>query len=321
MLTQSERMKDDPRWAELCERVARADTTVGDWERLQRRAPNRLDDPTDWDTAPYITYKRKDVRQENTRRLVLLAEGSVPIAQFSAENGSPEARSAKADDAYNLQNAVTLAVGARVMVNNNLSVQHGVTNGAFGVVVDIVYAPGSKPPDLPLCVLAQLDGWHGEEGVLDGMERVVPIAPFTAEWSTAGGRRLQRVQIPLCLAWSFTVHKSQGQSFDRAHINLGAEEGTLGHTLVALSRLRSEAGLMLDAITLERLRKSGEAGHEELRHELDRLCELVVTTARHVSRLPICSAKPRRRLSGREVGGNSSQRLRKAQVQASFTGY
>eukprot|EP00035_Acanthoeca_spectabilis_P017621 m.370059 g.370059 ORF g.370059 m.370059 type:complete len:121 (+) comp16680_c1_seq36:214-576(+) len=62
---------------------------------------------------------------------------------------------------FNLQNAVTLAVGARVMVNNNLSVQHGVTNGAFGVVVDIVYAPGSKPPDLPLCVLVGGRGFSG----------------------------------------------------------------------------------------------------------------------------------------------------------------
>lgn len=66
-------------------------------------------------------------------------------------------------------------------------------------------------------------------------------------------RRTSASQIPLCLAWSFTVHKSHGQSFDRAHNNLGPKEGTLGHTLVTLSRLRSETGLTGWCLTMQSL--------------------------------------------------------------------
>jgi ATP-dependent DNA helicase PIF1 len=50
-------------------------------------------------------------------------------------------------------------------------------------------------------------------------------------------------QIPLKLAWAFTVHKSQGQSFDSAHVIPGGGFFASGHAYVALSRCRTAAGL------------------------------------------------------------------------------
>jgi len=54
-------------------------------------------------------------------------------------------------------------------------------------------------------------------------------------------------QIPLRLAWAVTIHKSQGKTFDRVHVDLGRGAFASGQTYVALSRARS-----LDGITLAR---------------------------------------------------------------------
>ena len=46
-----------------------------------------------------------------------------------------------------------LKVGARVMLCTNLSTKHSLMDGALGTVIEIVYAPSIKPPDLPICVV------------------------------------------------------------------------------------------------------------------------------------------------------------------------
>ena len=52
-------------------------------------------------------------------------------------------------------------------------------------------------------------------------------------------------QIPLRLAWAVTVHKSQGQTYNEAQIDMGQGAFAPGQTYVALSRIRSLEGLYL----------------------------------------------------------------------------
>ena len=37
----------------------------------------------------------------------------------------------------------------------------GLVNGSLGEVVDIVYTPGCKPPELPLYVVVRFDNYSG----------------------------------------------------------------------------------------------------------------------------------------------------------------
>lgn len=52
-------------------------------------------------------------------------------------------------------------------------------------------------------------------------------------------------QLPIRPAWALTIHKAQGLTFDKVHIDFGRGTFAHGHTYVALSRCRSLNGLTI----------------------------------------------------------------------------
>lgn len=69
-------------------------------------------------------------------------------------------------------------------------------------------------------------------------------------------KRFQLSHNPLIVAWSVTIHKSQGLPLTRAVVNIGMRELAVGSTYVALSRVRNLSDLMFDpGFNYERLMK------------------------------------------------------------------
>jgi len=91
-----------------------------------------------------------------------------------------------------------ISVRARVMLTSNLRTDAGLVNGALRFVEFFLYNPRCSPPKLPTYVLVRFDNYIGIPW--DEVSRkIVPIIPI---------ERCTTKQLPMKLAWGFTIHKS-----------------------------------------------------------------------------------------------------------------
>ena len=153
--------------------------------------------------------------------------------------------------AFPVEVELTLKVGAQVMVKKNgadltddemgtpmrKKKESKVVNGTLGVVVDFIPMQNNKPE----AVRIRLD--NGEEVNIYRRywERKVK-EKVDNEWTERVLASFE--QMPLSLAWAISMHKSQGQSFEKVHID-PTKIFAAGQMYVALSRARSSAGVTL----------------------------------------------------------------------------
>ena len=125
-----------------------------------------------------------------------------------------------------LSTELRLKKGAFVMCLANLDVDGGICNGSQGVIDDFVAVGGKMIP-----VVRFVNG--------------VSMRIFPKVYQHGDYPRLGVQQLPLRLAWAFTIHKSQGITLDYAEMDLGSRVFECGQSYVGLSRVRSLEGLFL----------------------------------------------------------------------------
>jgi len=64
-----------------------------------------------------------------------------------------------------------------------------------------------------------------------------------------------RLQLPICLAWAITVHKSQELTLPKAKVDLGKKEFAAGLSFVAVSRVRALGDILFRPFSFERLER------------------------------------------------------------------
>ena len=221
-------------------RLRCGDLTMADYDLIASRGVHTCGD-AGFEDAPYLVATHDLEGAHNLERLVRLGQ---PVFRIQATHtGGKRARDTGDQDAGGMSKTTLLAKGARVMLRVNSWTEMGLTNGAIGEFVDLVAAETGQ---MPLAALVRFPSYSGP-AFFDDDPHLVPIPPNTAHFGEkAGGRAaLSRTQLPLQLSWAITIHKSQGQSYDKAVVNLGEKELQLGLTYVALSRLRTLSGLLL----------------------------------------------------------------------------
>ena len=85
----------------------------------------------------------------------------------------------------------------------------------------------------------------------------MPISPVDTTRQDGGTQ--VRTQLPLSLCWAITMHKSQGQTIEKAVIDLGPKEACTGLTFVCLSRAKRLADLMAKPMSFDRIGKLGNS--------------------------------------------------------------
>lgn len=126
-----------------------------------------------------------------------------------------------------------LKKGAVVMCLANLDTDSGICNGSQGIVVDFV--GGSNVPIVKF---------------INGITMPIPAKLY----QHGDYPRLGIEQIPLRLAWAFTIHKSQGVTLDLAQMDLGSNVFEYGQSYVGLSRIRTLEGLYLSGFNPQKIK-------------------------------------------------------------------
>ncbi|XP_042609822.1 uncharacterized protein LOC122142829 [Cyprinus carpio] len=145
-----------------------------------------------------------------------------------------------------LSKCVSLGIGARVMLKKNIDVADGLVNGAFGTVVYYITESQSNDDDFPSAIHVEFDDPNvGKIQRSKNPQRFsqnsTVIEVQEDQVTNDGGIRRQ---FPLRLA-GCTVHKVQGLTVDRAVVSL-KKIFTAGQAYVALSRVRSLSGLIIE---------------------------------------------------------------------------
>ena len=138
------------------------------------------------------------------------------------------------------------------MLISNLWTEVGLVNGSMGIIQDILFED-QGPPALPKAVLVKFEKYNGPTIKTTEGDEAVPIAPIKRSWEDKNGTNCSRLQVPICLAWAITVHKSQGLTLEKAKIDIGNKEFAAGLTFVALSRVRSLSDICFKQFSFDRL--------------------------------------------------------------------
>lgn len=221
--------QDDPVFIDILNKIRDNRADASTLEKLNRRANPALMSGMEDDYIRLTTHNHS-ASLINADRLSRIKSPAMTFTA-SVSGDFPES-------AYPAEPLLTLKVGAKVMFIRNDS-QRGYYNGLIGVVTDLSenkvrVRTDSADPSSPGTIEVEYAEWERTKYTLtkEGEIREEIEGVFS--------------QIPLRLAWSITIHKSQGLTFDKAVVD-ASHSFAPGQTYVALSRCRSLDGLVLDS--------------------------------------------------------------------------
>lgn len=234
--------QSDPAFVAALDRLRLGQTTTADIQFLNSRV--RSQDTGELDTTVILTARRDRADHVNAARLESL--DGAPF-QFSAECEGSFDSIGDDDRRVPAPRELVLKRGARVMCVKNDKDERWV-NGSLGEVEDIVDDVIQVQLDSGPSVLVTQEEWQQID------YNVHPETGSIGE-TVVGTYR----QYPLQLAWATTIHKAQGLTLDRVHVDLDGGAFAAGQVYVALSRCRSVERLSLERPLRERdLRVDGQ---------------------------------------------------------------
>jgi ATP-dependent DNA helicase PIF1 len=164
---------------------------------------------------------------------------------------------------------LTLKVGARVVLLQNLSHDRGLVNGSQGVVIGFAHSPNELAKVMEKTgphVQYQVHGMKTFQSENTPMRPLVRFANGATELITPVAQSamrgdpldphqqyvVTRTQVPLILAWALSIHKSQGMTLEYVEVS-SRDIFESGQLYVALSRATHLNGLKVTGFKREQL--------------------------------------------------------------------
>ena len=241
-LTHNFRQQDDPQYAEVLRLLRLGDLTQEGYDLIK----SREEEPEYLDGIPRLYATNKEVFDYNTTKLKSLGS---EIKTFEATYKTLVPGIQKNQDYFDslvakmkkssvTEDVLSLCEGARVMLTRNLDLDSGLVNGSLGYIEYICDDDS---------ILVNFD---------NGESRFIKLAEVDMH-DAEGKVILTQTQYPLKLAYSLTVHKSQGSTLEKVFIDFD-HFFEVNQGYVALSRVKKSSGLYVKNFRTTALRFSPE---------------------------------------------------------------
>lgn len=219
--------QDERRFINLLDNIRLNHFDYDDMEELNQR---HVELPKDMEYFITLTSRNKTADEINSDQINRLT--TEPFSYAANVTGSFNPRLFPTDPVLQLRE------GAQVMFLKN-DLQKRFVNGSIGIIrsLDANKIIVSVLDDHEDSKTFELEKWEWEIIKYNND----PENPRTIKTDVVGTFK----QYPIKLAWAITIHKSQGKTFDKVVIDLGAGAFEYGQTYVALSRCRSFEGIIL----------------------------------------------------------------------------
>ena len=268
VLTRVFRQQGDPVFINLLNNLRIGQMTLKDEAMLKKSHYNKLPDQHGV-IATKLNSLKLDTQAENELELNKLPSEAIYFRAYDSGRSQSHLELLKKD--CPAREIVKLKQGAQVMLLRNY-MSEDLCNGSRGIVIDFVRVNGSDQAGAGqdktfICSTSyepSVENLNFSGQATDDDTCLLPRVQFdngvikvieSDRWDilVRGEVQASRRQIPLTLAWSLTIHKSQGMTLDRAEINAhGIFEN--GQLYVAVSRVKSMQGLKLLSFTRKTMR-------------------------------------------------------------------
>jgi hypothetical protein len=291
-LTEIMRQKEDQTFAQLLNRLREGKQTPSDVVQLQSRHLNPLSPDYPF-SAIHLFPRCADVQAYNNQIFTACTTEKVKITATDAVVGDMTPQTKRQTLEYvatltenrtsGLIKHLEVAVDMQYETNANISVEDGITNGSGCLIRKIQYISPHNP--VPSIIWVQFD-----EAKVGQQTRRDYSSYFrqgiSKEWTpifaikrtfvvTKKHISVIRTQFPLRPAAAKTIHKAQGSTLDTIVVNMQYARAH-GH-YVALSRVRSMAGLHILELNENKIKVDSAVAEEMGRLKSESLLQLCYT--------------------------------------------
>ena len=261
-LTEVMRQKEELRFIEVLNNLARGLTTADDINLINTRVVKPADVPV---TAIRLFTTNKDVEEYNQIRIhqhtgkSYLSESRDYISGNSSDRSKfsiiNSLKKKKTSEVNGIPHIIELKIGIKYMLTCNIDVQDGLVNGACGILKKIIFKPGTEEPYrvfIDFCdAQVGCDARNNNRAFMEkeniGLDlTAIDLSRRLLNISNKLGFEVTRIQFPLICAEAITIHKSQGQTYNEVCLDLDKSQRISRSMLyVAFSRVKKLSGLYL----------------------------------------------------------------------------